>query len=147
MYSPEVIINSLTRYYPDVLSDLEKRLNDLLPAPERDLNKLPEIIKQYCSIREIQQESITGRSIEQAFVAYRKELLAVIIMFYQPEKIHGISKRTTHKGLISRTSDILECSGNNLSNFVNEIVVHFKTYESFYFSVTDTYKKIKESLK
>ena len=145
--SNEVLVNALNRFYPEVSRDLKTKIVELIPSPAAGLERLPEIIKLYCEITGIEVENITGRTIKDVYVKNRKELLAVLMMFYHPEKIHGMTKKRALRGLIFTMSFVLRCRQNNISNSVPEVIVHFRNYKSFSSSVLGIYDEIKNNLK
>lgn len=147
MHSDKVIINTIERFYPGIIDEVKTKLDEILPAADHDISKLDAIIRLFCQIKLIDMHSIQGRELKRGYPEARKELLAVLLMFYHPQKLYGLCKEKTHYGILLKISEILGCQRNCLSNIIPEIIVHFKTYSQFKSSVTDTYEEIKLLLK
>ncbi len=141
----EVIINRFVQRYPHLALELDEDIRAILPkAIFTDYDLLPLFLQEFCTYRNIEQEEIIGRHITSKYLEYRKEFLAVLLLLYHPEKIHGITRKRTWQGIQNTAAEVLQCSPKSLANFIPEVITWFQRYKDFRIITTEVHEVLLE---
>lgn len=62
---------------------------------------------------------------------YRKLILAVIMLFYHPDKIILSTSEKTRYGILMAVASEIECSRGMLKMRLADVIVAFKSYKEF----------------
>lgn len=108
-------------------------LNNLLPEfIFSDFSLIPDILKTYCNYRGIAPETLTGnKQLNSVYSDYRKELLALLLLCYHPEKLHNLTRKRCWEGLQIQAAETLACNPKSLANTIPIIAVWYSHTPEF----------------
>jgi hypothetical protein len=129
--TPEAILYLLEKEHPQTFQAIQARLKGMLPAYVfTDYGQVPDIIRFYCQAHQISIASLQGTATRTQEMDRRKELLCLLVLCYQPEKLYGLSKAKT-RGLIGHMATLLHCNRPSLSRSLPEVMFYFAKQKSF----------------
>lgn len=135
----ELMATMLLSEHPDLYNAFLTKIVELVPL-EQDLSLVPQIVQLYCEKKQIRRLDF-HRSTD-----LRKEIIALAILFYHPEKMH-YSKRRTKRGLIQSICEATGCNDYDLHNLVADAVFEYQTYKGFRSDIEAIFNDIKIKLK
>ena len=142
-YSPNLMVSVLRKEYPEIAEIIAARIKDTLPEEKLyDLSNINLIVTSFKNERGVKVEKWTNCK-GKANITYERELLiAVLLLYYDPEKIMQLTKRQTVNGLLKCTANLIGTSTEILSMSIPAVIVAFKAYESFREEVYRLYELI-----
>ena len=153
-FSPHLMILLLEREHPEIATSIKEKIKRTLPEKTlTDLTKISEIIDAFVKIKGKPDRWINGwtRTEEKTGkkkgninpVDYRELLLAVILLFYDPEVVMGLKRSNrAMTGLLIGSSKGIGCSRNTVYQSVQRAITSFKIYRSFKEEVYSLYDQI-----
>ena len=149
-HNPHMIAHILRKDYPEVATAIHERISVSLPKDRlTDFEYIPQIIAKYEAIKGLRKVcwknnlSLRNRSITKM----RVELIAVIFIFYQPEKVIGLTGLNAKIGLVQAIAIELKCPRATISQALRAAVADFKNYKIFRQNVHEISMIIKTELK
>lgn len=147
-YNIHLVVDILRKEYPEIELKIRQRIDDDIPGKVDDLSHIPEIIRLFTQIRGIDD-------LVMAIVRYgNKEiwenidlLLAVVMLFYHPEKVLQLTDEKAKYGVMSAISNVLQCSNKLLQRRISQVIVSFKAYKAFREETYRIYELINETKK
>jgi hypothetical protein len=152
-----LMINVLYQDYPDIASIITDKINAWLPEQTaHDISLIENVVLDFnteLSISGIVWSNSTGRvnckfgddEIRMLKITEVREMLvAVVLMFFNPEKILGLSNAAASKGIVKELSRLTDCSKSQLSFDINNAISYYKrSYRGFRADVDMIYAAIK----
>jgi len=131
-YSPNLMVSVLRKDFPEIAEQISNRIKTTLPGDRLyDLSSIETIIESFKKERGVTADNWTN-SKGKANITYERELLiAVLLMFYDPEKIMQLVDRQVFKGLLYHASKLIGTTNAVLSMSVPGVIVAFKAYQDF----------------
>lgn len=122
----------LRKEYPEIAQVITEKIKDTLPEERlTDLSNIERIVSTFKKIKGIKVDSWTNGK-GRANITYERELLiAVLLLFYDPEKIMQLVRRNTLPGILKQASALIGASQEVLSMSIPGVIVAFKAYEDF----------------
>lgn len=143
-YNSSLVIDILRKDYPEIESRILQRINDEVPHKLSDMGLIPGIIHSFKALKGIGECNwvSTTRSREKVN-DHRDMLLAVIMMFYHPEKMMMLTREHSRPGILSTTAVSLQCKSSAIRKSLPAVIVAFKAYKDFKEEVHRIYELIK----
>lgn len=144
-YNSSLVIDILRKDYPEIESRILQRIDDEVPQKLSDMDLIPVIVSSFKFLKGIGECNwvSTTRSREKVN-DHRDLLLAVIMLFYHPEKMMMITKDKAKYGLLCKVSYCLGFDENTiLSKSLPAVIVAFRAYKDFKEEVHRVYELIK----
>jgi|GEM_PF-2364981 len=144
-YSSALIIDILHRDYPEVENMIMQRIGDTIPQKLENLELLPLVINSFKSIKGIQHSGwmrvndISSNEI----IKNRNLLIAVLLLFFHPEKILKVTDRKVKSSLLRNTAIELNCTLGALKMSISTVIVAFRAYKEFKAETYRLYELIK----
>lgn len=161
-YSPAIICALVEKEYPDVYQTLVTRLSESLPAKRlTDLLHACRVVNDLEDLLEIKGIDWTNAEAKVSYrirpdemrysrvTDVRELLIAVLLLFYQPEKIYRynyspVKRSPAKQGLTKMISEITGISVGQLSHVTINTVSHFQSYKAFRADVQHLYQALNE---
>ena len=126
------MVSVLRKDFPEIAEQISNRIKTTLPGDRLyDLSSIETIIESFKKERGVTADNWTN-SKGKANITYERELLiAVLLMFYDPEKIMQLVDRQVFKGLLYHASKLIGTTNAVLSMSVPGVIVAFKAYQDF----------------
>lgn len=126
------MVSVLRKDFPEIAEQISNRIKTTLPGDRLyDLSRIEIIIESFKKERGVTADNWTN-SKGKANITYERELLiAVLLMFYDPEKIMQLVDRQVFKGLLHHASKLIGTTNAVLSMSVPGVIVAFKAYQDF----------------
>lgn len=131
-YSSNLMVSVLRKDFPEIADKIAYRIKTTLPEERLyDLSNIGLIVDSFKKERGVTAENWTNTK-GKASITYERELLiAVLLMFYDPEKIMQMVDRHIIKGLLIKASKLIGTTSSVLSMSVPGVIVAFKAYQDF----------------
>jgi hypothetical protein len=144
-YSSDLVVQMLRKEYPEIENKIRLRLDTEIPDKLVNLNYLPAIINSFKAIKGVNYKSWTNSvgGPRNEMIENRELLLAVIMLFYQPEKIMNLTTAKVKYNLTIRIAEELGCKESLINAALNSVLVIFKAYKSFKEEAYRVYELIK----
>lgn len=132
VYNSNLVLQILRKDYPEIDLKIRQRIDEDIPAKVYDLEYIPDIIKSFIALREI-ENLVVGISKYGSKEIWENVdlLLSVIMLFYHPEKVLQLTDEKLKYGVMSVISRELQCSNKLLQRRISQVIVSFKAYKSF----------------
>ncbi|TDQ12189.1 hypothetical protein ATK78_1323 [Pedobacter metabolipauper] len=134
------MVTVLRKEYPEIADIIAERIKKTLPEEKLDdLCHISEIVETFKRDKGICLVSWTNRKSN-----YNRELLiAVMLMFYHPEKLLQLTTSRSKFGMLKQLSKLIGSSQPILSGDLANAIVAFKAYDKFRKEVYRIYEIIK----
>ena len=144
-YSSALVIDILHRDYPEIESMIMQQIGDSLPGRLNDLSLIPKVIESFKKIRQVKHSGwLKSTDIDvRDMIENRNLLIAVLLMFFHPEKILKVTDRKVRCNLLRDTAAELNCSVGALKMSISTVIVAFKAYKEFKSETYRLYELIK----
>lgn len=149
-HNPHMIAHILRKDYPEVATAIHERISVSLPKERlTNFDHIPGIVDKFEAIRGLRKMcwknnlSLRNRSITKM----RVELIAIIFLFYHPEKVIGLTGLNAKPGLVQAIARELKCPRATISQGLRAAVADFKNYKLFRQNVHELSMIIKTELK
>lgn len=143
----------LEKEHPEIAISIKEKIKKDFPEQVlSDLSEIKGIVDSFIRIKGISSINWVNNSRhnidkgKKRISDIRELLVGVVLMFYQPEKIIGLSMGNTRGGVMQNLSQVLDCSNNILSKSTANAIVAFKTYKDFKEEVYSYYYQIIDDL-
>ena len=139
-----MFLNILHRDFPNVVHQVNKKIEESIPKHRlTDYSQIEAIIASFKRIKNIDDSFKNEREYMLKHVTKQRELaIAIVILFYHPEKLLGLSnKRNSFCHILSKT---IKLPKSSISRTTCNAIFAFKTYAEFRAEVYETYERIKE---
>ncbi len=147
-YPSEFIINVLRKDYPDINLEISEKIRQSLPEKSlNDLSQISVIIRSFLKAKGLTCFRWQNQPGQKKVTDTRELLLAVVLMFYHPEKIHGFTAREKKTGMVKALSELIECRQDIISKSMMSAVSAYRTYRNFREEVQRLYDVIKGDVK
>lgn len=131
-YSSNLMVAVLRKEYPEIADIITEKIKETLPDERlTDLSDIEKIVSTFKKIKGIQLESWTNGKGRTNITYERELLIAVLLLFYDPEKIMQLVRRNTVPGVLKQASCLIGTSQEVLSMSTPGVIVAFKAYEGF----------------
>lgn len=131
-YSVHLVVDILRREYPEIEMKIRQRIDDDIPEKLEDLSHIPQIIRSFTDLRGIDDLFMAiARYGSKEIWENLDLLLAVVMLFYHPEKVLQLTEEKARYGVMSAISTVLQCSNKLLQRRIAQVIVSFKAYRSF----------------
>lgn len=145
--SNKTIVQVLRKEYPDVIDKITSEyVADLPDNKLTDFSLILQIIESFKKIRGIHVKSFKNEIGQKKITDERILLLAVILLFFNPERLYGI-KRHDHLKISNAVSKLTDTSQVVLTKSLNDAVLSIKAYKDFKKEVYRLYELIKQENK
>lgn len=143
-YRADLMVAVLCKEYPEIAAVITEKIKEVLPAEQlTDLSHIKDIIDVFKRIKGIKVDNWTNGKGKVNITYERELLLAVILLFYDPEKMMQLVQKNTAPGVLKQTSKLTGASQEVLSMSVPGVTVAFKVYEDFRSEVYRIYHLIR----
>lgn len=145
--SQVLVLNVLQRDFPDVAEKIMSKIRSSMPEMVlSDTDQVQTVINAYCKIRDIQFDTWSNKPGIKRITYERELLLTVMIMFFQPEKLNGLSDDVVRYGLIKELSKCMICSKNVISISISNCISNYRIYNDFRNESNEVYNQIKQMI-
>lgn len=151
------MLNILHRDFPDVATIISERINEMMPDKIiTDASLMPAIIHDFIQVTEIGQivwrnskDRVSCRLSQDEYrlckvTEVRELLIAVVLMFFHPERILNLTNSRARCGIIKNLSALLKCDKDLLSKIISNVISYYKTYRTFREEVQYLYSQVNE---
>jgi hypothetical protein len=139
-----LMITVLRRDYPEIAESISEKISRSMPEQTlEDLSMIEQIVISFKKEKGIEHHSWTWRKSQVSITRDRELLLAVVLLFYHPEKIIYHAPVRVKNGIIQTLSDNLGTSRVILSQTIPSTTIAFRVYEDFRTEVYRLYELIK----
>lgn len=143
-YSATLMVHVLCKDYPEIASVIAERIKKTLPEERlTDIKQISSIVETFKKEKSISEENWTSGKTKVKITNPREELIAVILLFYHPEKLLQLTTGKTRYGILKYLSNELGTIPEILSNSASNVIVAFRAYEPFKTEVCRLYELIK----
>lgn len=97
-------------------------------------DEVARLVEKYTKVERITISEIKPR--------HKRELLALAMLFFHPEKLTGTHLRRLRNGIISGLSEILGTPPNYFKNYLQDIIFQYAQYKDFKGRVDALFQKI-----
>jgi hypothetical protein len=143
-----LMVNVLHKEYPEIASIITKKINDSLPEYSlTDLQYIDQIVTSFKKEKGITHDKWTNTvkgNPKGKVTGIREEMVAVVLMFYHPEKLIQLTKERTRQGVITQLAKVTGAPNEVLSKSATNIPLKFRAYVDFRNEVYRLYELIKE---
>lgn len=131
-YNPTLMVSVLRKEYPEIAEMIALRIKKTLPEERLyDLSNIEKIITSFKRERGVTAENWTN-SKGKASITYERDLLiAVLLLFYDPERILQLVNRPILRGMMKVAADHIGTSRKVLTMSMPGAIVAFKAYQDF----------------
>lgn len=131
-YSSNLMISVLRKEYPEIAQRITRKIKETLPGEQlTDLSNIGKIIATFKREKQVKTDNWTNGK-GKTNITYKRDLLvAVLLLFYDPEKIMQLVRRNTIPGILKQASVLIGTSQEVLSMSTPGVIVAFKAYEDF----------------
>lgn len=153
-----LILNILHRDYPDVAVNINRQISQALPAYRlTDYAAISGIVKSFESAAVIAEKhwpqsefvalSLTGDEQRLCKITEVREILiAVVMLFYQPERLLGLDTGCARRGLLKELAEVIDTNRFLLSHSLSNAITRYRAYKSFKAEVDWLYEQIKRNI-
>jgi|GEM_PF-6267440 len=138
-----LIVTVLKRKHPivfdSIVTDLQKVFMNYQVANQKAIR---ELYLTYCEYKEIDIKTINWH----INASLRREMIAMMLLRFNPERIHGLSNKGVKKGLLKELCAITDISQPLYSNDIYVVCDFFKVYVDYRNNVLSTFEKINENI-
>lgn len=132
VYNSNLVLQILRKDYPEVDLQIRKRIDADIPAKVDDLECIPDIIRSFIALRDIENlVAAISRYGSKEIWENVDLLLSVIMIFYHPEKLLQLTDEKLRYGVIGIIAKELQCNNKLLQRRVSQVIVSFKAYRNF----------------
>ncbi|WP_231489891.1 hypothetical protein [Pedobacter sp. Leaf170] len=140
--SDKAIVQVLRKSYPEVIDKITSDISIALPEHRlTDLTKLASIIQVFNREKQINAEDFSNPSYKRKTSQNRKLLMALVLLFYNPERLCNITRKETI-GLSKMVSDLTGSHIRSITVSANDAVTLIKIYKDFKIEVYRLYDLI-----
>lgn len=126
------MISVLRKEYPEVAQRITRKIKETLPGEQlTDLSNIGKIIATFKREKQVKTDNWTNGKGKDNITYKRDLLVAVLLLFYDPEKIMQLVRRNTIPGILKQASVLIGTSQEVLSMSTPGVIVAFKAYEDF----------------
>lgn len=137
-FNPHLMICVLNREHPEIATLIKEKIKKTLPEDRLyDSEKISGVIGAFKRIRG--DNVWLNRDL-------RDEMLAVVLLFYRPERLLGLQEGKISKLIIPLARE-LGVSRNVMSYHVRNAIVAFRVYDKLKKEVYKTYSEIVDEIK
>jgi hypothetical protein len=134
----ELFAKTVRKFFPEIAQQVDLQLQQINQT-FFDYSLIETFLEDFCRFRKIEPRLLKGPIPKMSSAMQeRRAFLALIILLYQPQKLHGYSQRNVVQGLLTQVAGVLDCSRLSLANVVPELIVHFKRYQPFRKALLET---------
>lgn len=145
-YPTEFIANVLRREYPEINRLISEKINNSLPERNlSDLTQVDTVVRLFLKTKGLKSFTWHNQPGENK-TDIRELLMAVVLMFYHPERLYGYGSGKKRTGLGKRLSELTGCKHVIISKNTTSAISAFKTYKSFREEVNKVYMIIKPDI-
>lgn len=142
-YSSAIVLNVLWKEFPDVANRITDKIKSAMPEIVlSDPNEIKTIVEDYCELKELSLETWCNQPGQTRITDDRELLLAVVIMFFQPERLNGMCEKQIKRGIVKELSIVMKCSKRVISESILASINNYKIYSDFKFEVHNTYDQL-----
>lgn len=143
-YNSTLVLNVLCNDYPDIASRINQKIQSAMPEMIlNDLSELKYIIHEYCKLKGLLYDTWSNQPGQTRITNERELLLAIVIMFFQPEKINGLHDSRIKQGIVKNLSIHMKCSKEVISQSIACALDNYRIYADFKTEVDQLYDKLK----
>lgn len=143
-YDSTLVINVLCADYPDIASRINQKIQTAMPELIlNDLSELETIIDRFCKLKGLEYDTWSNQPGQTRITNDRELLLALIIMFFQPEKINGLHYGRIKQGIVKNLSIHMNCSKEIISQSISCALDNYRIYADFKEEVDQLYETLK----
>ena len=149
-YNPHLMLLMLRREYPEIHQQISDRIHKTLPEHTlADFKMIKRILTRFKLEKGIEHISWNNdlKQKDREKTRSREMAIALLLMFYHPEKLYNLSNNQTKQGLVKHLALEMQCGGSTISQSVNNAVAAFKNYKVFKIEVIRLYELIKTDFK
>ncbi len=141
---PKLVLNVLRRDFPNVLEEIETKIRDIIPtATLSDFDDMRWIIYDYRRTKGLSETcgwmNVRG---SKRVTNHRVALVALIIKFYQPERLAGMDG-TFNKGFLISLCKHLDCTYAVVRSSLVKALSSYNIYSAFRKEVDMLYEQFK----
>ena len=138
------MVSVLRKDYPEIAELIAERITKSLPEKRlHDISNVDLIIESFKKELGISAKCWTNKKGSIRITDKRDMLIAVLLLFYNPEKILQLVDTSAVRGMFKRASEIIGTSPVILSMTAPNVIVAFRAYEEFRNEVYRLYDLIK----
>jgi len=135
-----IMLNILEKEHPKVHQNIVNRMDALgihkHPITALNLIKVINLFLQYKQ---------SPPPLWQKEVTMRRELVAVMLLYFCPEKVYGLLEENSRNGLVKELKQLTGCAHQLISNDISTVLVWYKTYADFKKQITSILEFINKS--
>ena len=149
-HSSHLMLLMLRREYPEIHQQIADRINKTLPKNKlADFNMIRRILEKFQYEKGIGHMRWNNdmKQKDREKTRFREMAIALILMFYDPEKLYNLSNSQTKQGLVKTISKEMNCGRSTISQSVYNAVAAFKNYREFKEEIIRLYDVIKNKYK
>lgn len=140
-----LMINVLRKDYPEIASSISEKIIKTLPEQSlTDLGLIDQIVTSFKKEKGIEDKNWTIGKAKVNITRERELLLAVVLLFYHPEKLFQLTDKATKYRLQTSLAAHIGTSPDLISMDLANVIVAFKAYADFKIEVYRLYELIKE---
>lgn len=139
-FNSSLMLNVLVRDFPEVVDRINAKIVESMPKVVlSDTSEIEKIVNQFCKLKKISLESWSNQPGKSRITDERELLLAVIIMFFQPERLNGLCEKRIKTGIVKELSTALNSGKQVISRSISSAISNYKIYPDFKKKVHQTY--------
>ncbi|MDQ7949531.1 MAG: hypothetical protein AAGB30_11060 [Pedobacter sp.] len=141
------LLRILHKDYPQVVERISREFKASMPENIlTDFDKIPVIIEAFKVVKGLNDTSFNNDMGRRNSMENREIMLAVIAMFYHPQRLANLVMREKG-GILEAVSKAISIPKKNLSNSLANAIVRFKVYGKFRNEVIQLYNMISKEYK
>lgn len=142
-YNSNLVLAVLRKEYPEIAIQIDNKIRESLPDQRlTDLSNIEKIVSSFKRERSVIEESWTNCKGKANITHERDLLIAVTLLFYDPDKLMQLIRKHTQQGVLKQVSDLIGTSQKILSMTTPNVIVAFKAYPDFRAEVYRLYELI-----
>ncbi|PPK99005.1 hypothetical protein [Parapedobacter indicus] len=143
--NPKLVLNVLRRDFPNVLEQIETKIKTIIPdVTLSDFGDIRWIVDDYCLAKGVSLKAWMNVPGFKRITHHREVLVALIIKFYQPERLAGI-EGSFNKGFLLSLSRHLNCTYAVVRYSLAAALSNYNIYPAFRKEVDDLYENFKDN--
>ncbi len=145
-YHSALVLNVLWKEFPDVANRITDKIKSAMPEVVlSDPNEIKTIVEDYCILNDLNFETWSNQPGQTRITDDRELLLAVIIMFFQPERLNGMCEKRIKQGIVKELSIVMKCDKAIISQSISSAINNYKIYSNFKGEVHEMYDQLKSN--
>lgn len=142
-YNSNLVLAVLRKEYPQVAIEIDRKIRESLPDQcLTDLSNIDKIVVSFKIERGVIEQNWTNCKGKANITYERDLLLAVTLLFYDPDKLMQLIRKHTQQGVLKHVADLIGTSQKVLSMTTPNVIVAFKAYPDFRAEVYRLYELI-----